>query len=187
MYIVRPPTSLQDLQPGIPRLRSDRANDGALGKLTRCISFRPSRTIPAGPYVPRILPALSLLDRLGSSRGSASACGLARCRAKVVIPEQRFVAGLVSQGFCRRREELPVILVKKHAALRHQHERDEGDPPRDDDPFGFDSTCGNAIKPARKRLGHRNRALGLLRSAPGSSVAYCQVITISGHRATRPG
>ena len=35
-------------------------------------------------------------------------------------------------------------------------------------PFGFDSTCGNAIKPARKRLGHRNLALGLLRSAPGS-------------------
>lgn len=45
--------------------------------------------------------------------------------------------------------------------------------------FGFEWSFGDAIKPARKRLGHR--ALGLLRSAPGSSVANCQVITISGH------
>ena len=35
--------------------------------------------------------------------------------------------------------------------------------------------------PLEKRLGRRNRALGLPRSAPGSSVTTCQVITISGH------
>jgi ferric-dicitrate binding protein FerR (iron transport regulator) len=30
-------------------------------------------------------------------------------------------------------------------------------------PFGLDESSRNAIKPARKRLGHRNRAPGLLR------------------------
>ena len=33
-------------------------------------------------------------------------------------------------------------------------------------PFGFDWLSCNAIKPARKRLGHRNRALGLFGPRP---------------------
>ena len=40
-------------------------------------------------------------------------------------------------------------------------------------PFGFDGCLSNAIKT-------RSKAAPALRSAPGSSVAYCQVITISG-------
>lgn len=40
--------------------------------------------------------------------------------------------------------------------------------------------CGNAIKPDREQSGHRNRALGPERSALGSAMTDCQVITISG-------
>lgn len=44
---------------------------------------------------------------------------------------------------------------------------------------------GDTIKPARKRPGHRNGALGLLRSAPCSVGGLCQVTTISGQKVRR--